>query len=68
MLFFRLAALTVMNADALVQVIPAIRSRCLGIRVPAPTHEEVSPYRGLKRVPVPYDMCVHDGGAFHETR
>lgn len=31
----------ILSANSISQVIPAIRSRCLGIRVAAPTHQEV---------------------------
>ncbi|KAG8292541.1 Subunit of heteropentameric Replication factor C (RF-C), variant 2 [Homalodisca vitripennis] len=31
----------ILSANSISQVIPAIRSRCLGIRVPAPTHQEI---------------------------
>lgn len=32
----------ILCANSIAQVIPAIRSRCLAIRVPAPTHEDIS--------------------------
>lgn len=32
----------ILCANSIAQVIPAIRSRCLAVRVPAPTHENIS--------------------------
>lgn len=31
----------ILCANSIAQVIPAIRSRCLAVRVPAPTHEDI---------------------------
>jgi len=31
----------ILCANSIGQVIPAIRSRCLAVRVPAPTHEDI---------------------------
>lgn len=32
----------ILCANSIAQVIPAIRSRCLAIRVPAPTHKDIT--------------------------
>lgn len=32
----------ILCANSIAQVIPPIRSRCLAVRIPAPTHEDIS--------------------------
>lgn len=40
----------ILCANSIAQVIPAIRSRCLAIRVPAPTHEDISTILKVKNL------------------